>query len=83
LSKQSVFQNIRTYIKSNHQLLDNRNFILGEAPFNRRCHINSVQKIKEGKADKVILCFTIDKDNDSQCIHFINQLENGKFQDNT
>lgn len=28
-------------------------------------------------------CFSIDKTNNSQCIHFINQLEDGKYQDNT
>lgn len=83
MSKSDVFQRIRTYIKSNYQLLDIKNFVLGEAPFNRRCHINSVQKVKEGKATKVFLCFAIDKDNNSQCIHFINQLEDGKYQDNT
>ena len=57
--------------------------ILGDAPFNRRCHLNSVQKAKEGNAEKTYLCFTIDRDDNSQCVHFINQLENGKYQDNT
>lgn len=64
--------------------MDIKDFVLGDAPFNFRCHLNSVQKVKEGKAAKVLSCFAIDKDdNDSQCIHFINQLENGKYQDNT
>jgi hypothetical protein len=83
LSKSDVFQRIRTYCKSNYKQLDINDFILGDAPFNRRCHINSVQKVKEGKATKVLLCFTIDKENNSQYVHFINQLENGKYQDNT
>ena len=83
MSRDDVFLRIRTYIKSNYQLLDNDDFVLGEAPFNSRCHINSVQKIKEGKATKVLLCFAIDKTNNSQCIHFINQLKDGKYQDNT
>ena len=60
-----------------------RDFVIGEAPFNYRCHLNSVQKVKQGLASKVLLCFAIDQTDNSQCVHFINQLEHGKYQDNT
>lgn len=83
IAKEDIYERIRTYATTNYQKLDAKDFIIGEAPFNRKCHLNSVQKVKEGKAEKVFSCFTIDKTNNSQCIHFINQLENGKYQDNT
>jgi hypothetical protein len=83
MSRQDVFKRIRTYVTSNYQKLDTKDFVLGDAPFNRRCHLNSVQKVKEGKAKKVFSCFAIDTDDNSQCVHFINQLEDGKYQDNT
>ena len=83
MSKEKISLDIRDYAKAHYRKLDTNEFVLGEAPFNRRCHINAVQKIKEGKAEKVFLCFTIDLDSNSQCIHFINQLEDGKYQDNT
>lgn len=57
--------------------------ILGEILFNQRCHLNSVQKVREGRASKVLLCFTIDKEDNSQCVHFINQTKDGKYIDNT
>lgn len=57
-------------------------FILGEAPFNNKCHKNSVQKFKEDKSQKVILCYAFDK-GDYQCVHFINKNVDGKYVDNT
>lgn len=83
MGKQDILNAIRKYVIANYTKLNTEKFVLGDAPFNRRCHLNAVQKIKEGKAKKVFLCFTIDKDDNSQCVHFINQLEDGKYQDNT
>lgn len=83
MSKQDIFLRIRKYATTNYTKVNTENFILGDAPFNHRCHLNAVQKIKENKVSKVFLCYSIDKDDNSQCVHFINQLENGKYQDNT
>jgi len=80
---QNILERIRKYVITNYTKLNIENFILGDAPFNRKCHLNAVQKIKEGKVEKVILCIAIDKNDDSQCIHFINQLKDGEYQDNT
>jgi hypothetical protein len=63
--------------------LNHKDFILGDILYNNRCHLNSVQKVKMGKASKIYLCYVIDKDNEHSMVHFINQLENGKYQDNT
>lgn len=39
--------------------------------------------MKEGKAIKVYSCYCISKDGSDQCAHFINQLNDGSYQDNT
>ena len=83
MSRNNIFLNMRKYALVNYSKLNAEDIILGEAPFNSRCHLNSVQKVKEDKAEKVLLCFAIDNTNNSQCIHFINQLKDGKYQDNT
>jgi len=44
--KDKVYKNIRDYCSSHYQLLDSADFVLGENPFNRRCHINAVQNLK-------------------------------------
>lgn len=80
--KIKILQAIKDYVITNYKKININEFKLGESLFNRRCHINSIQKVKEGKAKKVFLCFTVDNNN-SLCIHFINQLKNGKYQDNT
>jgi hypothetical protein len=81
--KDKIHKNIREYCKAHFQLLNPNDFELGENLFNRRCHLNAVQKIKEGKANEVYLCIAWDKDDKEPCIHFINKLNNGKWQDNT
>ena len=74
---------IRDYAISHYEKLDTNNFVIGKAPFNRKCHLNSVQEVEKGKAVKVFSCFSIDKTDNSQCVHFINQLADGTYQDNT
>jgi hypothetical protein len=81
--KDKIYKNIREYCKTHYQLLNPIEFELGDNLFNRRCHLNAVQKIKEGKATEVYLCIAWDKDDKLPCIHFINKLENSKWQDNT
>jgi len=83
MSKQSIFEAIRNYAITNYKKINIEDFVLGDIPYNYKCHLNSVQKVKENKAEKVFLCVAIDKDDDSLCVHFINQLNNGKYQDNT
>ncbi|MDD4188455.1 MAG: hypothetical protein PHX04_06880 [Bacilli bacterium] len=83
MSRNDIFLNMRKYALANYTKINPEDFILGEAPFNSRCHMNSVQKVKEERAEKVLLCFAIDNTNNSQCVHFINQLKDGKYQDNT
>jgi hypothetical protein len=81
--KEKIYKNVREYCSSNYQYIDSKEFQLGDNPFNRRCHLNSVQKIKEGKAKEVYLCVAWDKDDKIPCVHFINKLDNDKWQDNT
>jgi hypothetical protein len=79
-----VLNRIRQHVMINYKKIDTNNFILGEIPYNYRCHLNAVQKVEEGKADKVYVCITINKnDNTDITAHFINQLSNGKYVDHT
>jgi hypothetical protein len=80
----TIKKKIYNYVISNYKKIDNDKFVLGEMPYNNKCHYNSVQKIKEGKAAKIFACIAVDKgDWKSIIIHFINQLEDGTYQDNT
>ena len=81
--KDDVYKNVREYCISHYELLDNNDFVLGSAMFNCKCHMNAVQKIKEGKAKNVYLCVAWDKDDKQPCIHFINTTFDEKYQDNT
>lgn len=83
MRKRIIYRRIQHYAYANYKKLDPKDFVLGDLPYNERCHLNSVQKVKEGKAVKVFACYAYDRSNNSQCIHFINQLKNGKYQDNT
>ena len=83
MRKQDIYKRIQKYCISHFRKLNQSDFVIGNAPLNRKCHLNAVQAVKEGKAAKVFSCYTFDRSNNSQCIHFINQLETAKFQDNT
>ena len=83
MKNQNVLNKIRQHVITNYKKINPEDMVLGEAFYNQRCHLNSVQKVKEGKATKVFLCFAIDRKDNSQCVHFINQTEDGKYADNT
>lgn len=81
---QAIKSKIYDFVVMNYTLLDESKFILGELPFNYKCHLNAIQKVKEGKAIKVIACVAVEKsDWKNIIVHFINQLEDGTYQDNT
>lgn len=82
MSAKSIKRNIQLYADQTYRKLTLSERVLGDAPFNRRCHINAVQKVKEGKAEKVFVCLA-DTGCGDTCVHFINQLADGTFQDNT
>lgn len=80
----SVKSKIHDFVVMNYTLMDENKFVLGEIPYNYKCHFNAVQKVKEGKASKVIACVTVEKNKwENIIVHFINQLEDGSYQDNT
>ena len=83
MKNQNVLNKIRQHVITNYKKINPEDMVLGEAFYNQRCHLNSVQKVKEGKATKVFLCFAIDRKDNSQCVHFINQTKDGKYIDNT
>jgi hypothetical protein len=80
----SIKKRIYNFVASNYKKIDNDKFILGDMNYTYKCHYNAVQKVKEGKAAKVFACIAIDKNNSTEIvIHFVNQLEDGVYQDNT
>jgi hypothetical protein len=80
----SIKSKIYDYVVANYRKIDPDNFVLGDIPYNYKCHLNPIQKVKEGKADRIYSCICINKNNWQEIvIHFINQLNDGKFQDNT
>lgn len=78
----SIYEKVKNYCRTNYQHLDSNKFVLGQGLFNRKCHMNSVQRVKEGKASKVILTIIFTSNFDPM-VHFINIDENGKYVDNT
>ncbi|WP_431785950.1 hypothetical protein [Paenibacillus lactis] len=83
-TKDKIKKRIGTYVKTHFTKINPEDFILGEINYTHRCHLNAVQKVKEGKAAKVFSCVAIDKDDDAGVVvHFINQTKEGKFVDHT
>lgn len=83
MKKSDIYERIQQYCISHFQKLSPEDFVIGNSPLNSKCHLNAVQAVKEGKASKVFSCYAFDRSNNTQCIHFINQLSDGKYQDNT
>lgn len=82
--REKILNRIVQSVIANYRKADNDNFIIGEIPYNYKCHLNAVQNVKLGKAAKVFVCIAIAKNNNEDIVvHFINQLDNGKYQDNT
>ena len=78
----SIKSRVYDQVVANYRKIDG--FTLGELSYNYKCHLNAVQKVKEGKATKVLACIAINKKDWKEIIvHFINQLDDGKYQDNT
>ena len=82
MGREKLLEKIKQYVVNNYYKVNKSDMILGESSFNNRCHLNSVQKVKEGKADKVYLCIEVDQTDGFMCVHFING-KDGKYVDNT
>lgn len=81
--KRIIKNRIERYATTQLQRLATDNFKPGAGLFNFRCHQNSVQKFKEGQAEKILFCLCVDLETRTPFLHFINQLESGYYQDNT
>lgn len=80
--KNHLIEKIKVFCRAQYKLLPSEDFKLGEGHFNRKCHMNTVQKIYEKKAVKVHLVVIFSSTIDP-IVHFINEDENGEFVDNT
>lgn len=81
--KEKVINRIVRHCKTIYTPIDSEDMILGDLLFNRKCHLNAVQRVKEGKAEEVYLCVCIAKENNDTIVHFINKDKDGKYVDNT
>lgn len=80
----AIKERILNYITSSYTKVDSSKLVLGDMNYTYKCHYNAVQKVREGKAAKVISCVASDKNNPKEiAVHFINQLDDGTYQDNT
>ncbi|MDM0660014.1 hypothetical protein QTH47_12890 [Clostridium perfringens] len=79
--KEKVINRIIRHCMVYYEPIDKKNMKMGEMPYNRRCHLNAVQNVKEGKAKSVHLCVCID--GNDVIVHFINRDKEGYFVDNT
>ena len=71
-------------IRAKYQKLEPEQFVMGTLMYNSKCQLNAVQKVREGKAEKVYSCVCIDEDNPGNPIlHYINSIKNKKYQDNS
>ena len=78
----AIKRRIFDYVAANYQRIGG--FVMGDGMFNYKCHVNAVQRAKEGKAVKVYACIAVYKNDWSNIVvHFINQLDDGTYQDNT
>ena len=78
--KDKVVKKIIEYVRTNYTYINQNDLQLGNIIYNYRCHLNAIQTVKEGKADEVYLCVTIE--NNYPIVHFINK-KGDKFMDNT
>lgn len=78
--KDNLIDKINTYVKTNYKRINSNDMILGDSYYNRRCHLNAVQYVKQDKAKEVYLCVYID--NGQPIVHFINKKDD-KYIDNT
>ena len=77
-----IKENIVTFCKLTCDQIDKNEMRMGNGLFNRRCHLNAIQQVKEGKMEEVYSCICLEKDADP-IIHFINKDKDGFFVDNT
>lgn len=80
--KEKILERVKDHCKLLYEKVDKNNMVMGDMNYNQRCHLNSIQYIKENKAKESYLCVAIG-DEGFVCVHFINKNNDGKFVDNT
>lgn len=80
--RERIMNNIANQCRLLYTPIDKKEMVLGELKYNMKCHLNSVQAIKENIAEKVYLVIAINENNKS-IVHFINRDQEGYFIDNT
>jgi hypothetical protein len=81
--KEKVINRIIRHCMTTYTPIDLDDMVLGDLLFNRKCHLNAVQRVKENKAKEVYLCVCIARESNDVIVHFINKNEDDKYVDNT
>lgn len=74
---------LRRHFTRNFSRIPEDRFVVGEMRYNFQCHRNSAHEHFLEPSKRMVLCFAVDSRDDSFCLHVINRLPNGKYQDNT
>jgi len=72
--EKAIRRRICDFVVANYEKLDDKDLVMGELPWNFKCHLNSVQKVLEKKAEGVWSCVAIDLQG-NPIVHFINRLK--------
>ncbi|MGF7219089.1 hypothetical protein GGR92_005269 [Spirosoma lacussanchae] len=79
----TIQERLRRHFTRNFSRLADERFVCGEMRYNYQCHRNSVHEYFLDNTKRIALVFAIDRRDDTFCLHVINRLSNGKYQDNT
>jgi hypothetical protein len=84
--EKEIANKIALYVSSTYEIIDKEIMKMGKGLFNRKCHLNSVQCLKDeyNNATEVYACITLDAGCISNpVLHFINKTSEGFYVDNT
>lgn len=74
-------QNLFRYTEARYSKIPKDQFVMGKGIWNNDCHKNAVQALKDGIAEKIIMCMCFAQTD--IFVHYINVDNDGKYVDNT
>ena len=81
--KENLMNRIARHCETMYTPINSYDMVLGKLLFNSKCHLNSVQAVKENKAKEVYFCVCVAKEDKDVIVHFINKDNDDKYVDNT
>lgn len=78
-----IQERLRRHFTRNFSRIAQDRFVIGEMRYNYQCHRNAAHECVIDPSKRIVLVYVVDNRDDSFCLHVINRLANGKYQDNT